>query len=153
MGALVAGEVVPVAVEEVGEDLRLDLAGGKAVVAVFIALVSRRKGVGADGGAVRVDVRSEDDGLGVRRPEGVVGLSARKVSCLGLLVAPVAGSKSASQTCWPSLRPLRKRMRLPSGENWRPSSPGWATANLIGASLPESGPAMGCSHSSAVFVF
>ena len=28
MGALVAGEVVPVAVEQVGEDLRLDLAGG-----------------------------------------------------------------------------------------------------------------------------
>ncbi len=83
----------------------LTLLAAKAVVAVIVALVSRRKGVGADGGAVRIDIRSEDDGLRVRRPDGVVGAGREKgCHCLGLLVAPVAGSKSAIQTCWPSLR-------------------------------------------------
>ena len=38
VGSLVAGEVVPVAIEEVGEDLRLDLAVGQGGVAVVVAL-------------------------------------------------------------------------------------------------------------------
>jgi len=46
------------------------------------------------------------------------------VSFFGLAVAPVAGSKSASQTCWPPSRLLSKRIRLPSGANCGPPSPG-----------------------------
>ena len=41
MAALVAGEVVPVAIEQMCEDLRLDLAGCESGVAVGIAFVAR----------------------------------------------------------------------------------------------------------------
>ena len=64
--ALVAGEVVPVAVEEMGEDLRLYLAGGERVIAVLVALVPGGKRIGADGGAIRIDVRREDNGFASR---------------------------------------------------------------------------------------
>ena len=40
MRPLVAGEVVPVTVEEVGEDLRLDLAVLESRVAVRVALIT-----------------------------------------------------------------------------------------------------------------
>ncbi len=52
------------------------------------------------------------------------------VSFFALEVAPVAGSKSASQICWLPSRPLRNRMRLPSGENSRPLSFGLADGEL-----------------------
>ncbi len=65
VGPFVAGEVVPMAVEEMSEDLRLDLAVGQGFVAVGVAGVAGGKvGVG-DGGAVRVDKRGEDDGVPV----------------------------------------------------------------------------------------
>src|SRR5690348_12878790 len=77
----------------------------------------------------------------------------RVVSLLGFDVAPVEASKSASQICWPPSRLLVKRTRLLSGENWRPSSPGWAPASLMGSPLLSEDGAIGCSQSSAVFVF
>ena len=66
----------------------------------------------------------------------------------GLVVAPVAGSKPASQTCWEPLRLLRKRMRLPSGQTAVRRRRAGPLSSLKG--LP---PAMAWSHSSAVLVF
>ncbi len=73
---------------------------------------------------------------------------AIEVSFLGLVVAPVVPSKSASHTCCEPSRLDVNRMRLLSGANSRPLSPGWATAIFIG-----SPPAICCSHSSVFFWF
>jgi len=40
MGALVAGEVVPVAIKQMSEDMRLHLARGQCCVMVGVALVA-----------------------------------------------------------------------------------------------------------------
>src|SRR3954447_23640736 len=70
------------------------------------------------------------------------------VSFLALVVAPVALSKSASQICCEPSRLEVNRMRLPSGANWGPPSPGWVTAIFFG-----SPPLMCCIHSSGVLEF
>ena len=74
MAALVAGVVVPVAIEQVGEDLRLHLAGGEGGVAVGVAFVARCRVRCRDRRAIGIDGRCEDNRLAVRRPEGIVGL-------------------------------------------------------------------------------
>ena len=54
VGSLVAGEVVPVAVEEMGEDLRLYFAVGLLLVAISVALVAGSSAsAGRDGGRSR----------------------------------------------------------------------------------------------------
>ena len=73
MGSLVAGEVVPVAVEEVGEDLRLDLARGQGLIALIVAFGSGAVVVGDNCRAVRIDGCGEDDGFAIGRPLRVVG--------------------------------------------------------------------------------
>ena len=75
------------------------------------------------------------------------------VSFLGLLVAPVAASKSAIQTCCDPPRPLKNKIRLPSGANCTPLSFACATASFNGSlPLPEDG-AIACNHNSGVLVF
>ena len=46
-----------------GEDLGFDFGAGQRGVAVLVALVAGGEGVGADSGAVGIDVGGEDDGL------------------------------------------------------------------------------------------
>ena len=56
----------------------------------------------------------------VGRPEGVVGARCEmEVIFCGLVVAPVAGSKSASQTCWPPLRAAEEEDALAVGGELR----------------------------------
>ncbi len=56
MGTLVAGEVVPMAVEEMGKDLGFDLAVGFRFVVVSVARIAGL-GIGnGDGRAIRIDV-------------------------------------------------------------------------------------------------
>ena len=78
MAALVTGEVVPMFVEQVGEDLGFDGIGGLGGVSVGIALLPR-VGVWNDGWAVRVDFGGEDDAFAVRGPDGVVGFRELQV--------------------------------------------------------------------------
>src|SRR5580698_4224117 len=85
MFALVAGVVVPVAIEEVGEDLRLDLAGGEGLVAAGVAVVSGGEVGCGDGRAVGIDGRGEDDRLTVRRPLGVVGFGGDACELSGIV--------------------------------------------------------------------
>ena len=129
MRALVAGEVVPVAVEQVSEDLRLYLAGRRGRIAILVALVAGGLIGRRDRRAIGIHRRREYDRLAVGRPLARCRLRLRWRSASSrLLVAPVAGSKSASQICCEPSRLDVNRMRLPSGANSGPPSPGWATA-------------------------
>ncbi len=75
MRALVAGVVVPVAVEQVGPDLRLDGVVGGGLVFCCIAAVSGPAVRRTDGRTVGIDGGGEDDGVLVWSPDGVVGFS------------------------------------------------------------------------------
>src|SRR5580692_11073863 len=74
MAALVAGEVIPVAVKQVGEDLGLHLAVVARLVAVDVAAIAVREVVIADCRAVWIYRRREDDRLSIRSPLRVVSL-------------------------------------------------------------------------------
>ena len=73
MAALVAGEGVPVLVEQVVEDAGFDFAGGLGGVAVGIALFSG-EGVGDDCRAVGIDGGGKDDAFAIGRPPCIVGV-------------------------------------------------------------------------------
>ncbi len=55
MAALVAGEVVPMAVHQTGEDLRFDLGAGRTGVLIGIALIAGLGVGGGDGRAIGVN--------------------------------------------------------------------------------------------------
>ena len=73
MEPLVAGVAVPVAIEQVGEDLRLDFARGQGCVAVDVALVAYPIVCWSDCRTIRVDGGGKNHGVAVGRPEGVIG--------------------------------------------------------------------------------
>jgi len=73
------------------------------------------------------------------------GSVAMLVSLFALLVAPVAGSKSASQICWAALTPRHKQDALAIRRELRPASPGLPTANLNGTCDSGLGPAIAAS--------
>src|SRR5206468_3901080 len=71
--AFFAGEAVPVAVEQLSEDLRLDFARRCGCVAILVALVAGGLIGCRDGRAIGIHRRGEYDGLAIGRPLGVVG--------------------------------------------------------------------------------
>ena len=73
MAAFVSGEVIPMAVEQVSEDLRLHLAGGLGRIAIGIALIACGAIGSGDCRAIGVNGGSEDYGVAIGRPKGVVG--------------------------------------------------------------------------------
>src|ERR1035437_7058374 len=80
-------------------------------------------------------------------------LSASVEMFVSFLALRVAGSKAASHTCCKPERLLRKRMRLPSGANCTPPSPGWATVRGFASPDSDLVAAMGWINNSAVLVF
>ncbi len=89
MRAFVPGEVIPVSIQKMSEDLRLDLAGGLCSIAIRIALVACRRIHCRDRRAIRINCGSKHRGAAVGRPDGVASLS-RNVGQL-LRVARRAG--------------------------------------------------------------
>ena len=73
MGALVAGVVVPVAIEEMGEDPRFYLAGCERGITIRIAFIAGERIGCRDRGTVRINCRGKKNGVPVGRPEGVAG--------------------------------------------------------------------------------
>src|SRR5580700_1191699 len=74
MRPLIAGVMVPVAIEEMSPNLRLDLAIGLSLVAVGVALIAVREVGRRDWRTVGIHSRREDDGFRIRRPLGVISL-------------------------------------------------------------------------------
>ena len=74
MGTLGPGEVVPVAIEQMSEDLRLHLARGQSFVAIRVTFVADPIVGRRDGRAIRKNRGSKEHGVPVGRPDGVSGL-------------------------------------------------------------------------------
>ena len=74
MRTFFAGEVVPVAIEQMSKDLRLDLARCRRRVAVRITFIACGKVGGRDRRTIRIDSGGKNNGVPVGRPKGVIGL-------------------------------------------------------------------------------
>src|SRR6202034_3573174 len=113
MRPLVSCEVVPVTVEKVGEDLPFDLAGRESGVSLLITAVSGSAVLRANRGAIRIDRRRENDGLGIRRPLRIVGLGCDARQLLRMARGASRGIEIGKPNLLAILSPRKEKHGVP----------------------------------------